>query len=580
MKNLSLTAIALLALLTVAGCGNNEEPATTSSSSSGNELLSYVPADTPYLAANLEPVPEEVLDAFLERLQPVLDTMQSRLTSARGELEAQQDNPDARLAHALLMEFDGKLSRQGLESMGFDLRSKRVLYGMGAFPVIRLSLSNAQALRDMVLRVMDNAHITSPERTFQGVSYWRLSDDGTSGVSAGLYISIFDDHLALALFPTMAEAELLPAFLGLELPTGNNAQARLETLNQEHGYTGYGSGILDVQKFADQLLSPETPAGRAMAATGELDPATISPACVAEIHEIIAHTPRMTVGVKELTKNSFAAQYRLETPETLAGQLMGLVSKIPAADKLSGRILELSFGMRFGPVRDFLLEKASAIVNDPYQCEHLTHLNDSAAESLAQLNQPMPPFLNNFEGVRVSLSELKPIQDAMPEDTRGQLAVHVEQPQMFIGMAQMFLPDLSSLTIKPGEPPVRLPENLVPVPGLVAFAAMSDDAIGLALGEGEENGLIDFLDRKAGPEGMFLSASYDMAAYLEYSEKLGAYQPDFDDTDGEDHASHAEAARELQEAMSIALKKMADRSDSSMSFTPGGLVIDSRTTFK
>ncbi|MFC1720463.1 hypothetical protein ACFL00_04915 [Pseudomonadota bacterium] len=580
MKYMRLTAIALLALLTVAGCGNKEEPANTSSSNSSNELLSYVPADTPYLAANLEPVPEEVLDAFLERLQPVLDTMQSRLTSARGELEAQQDNPDARLAHALLMEFDGKLSRQGLESMGFDLRSKRVLYGMGAFPVVRLSLSDAQALRDTVLRVMDNAQITAAEQELQGVSYWRLSDEGASGVSAGLYISIFDDHLALALFPTMAEAELLPAFLGLELPTGSNAQARLETLNKAQGYTGYGSGILDVQKFADQFLTPDTPAGKAMAASGEFDPATISPECVAEIHEIIAHTPRMTVGVKELSKSSFAAQYRLETPETLAGQLMGLVSKIPAADKLSNRILELSFGMRFGPVRDFLLEKATAIVNDPYQCERLAQLNENAAESLAQLNQPMPPFLNNFQGVRVSLSEFKPIQDAMPENTRGQMAVHVEQPQMFIGMAQMFLPDLSSLTIKPGEPPVRLPENLIPVPGLVAFAAMSDDAIGLALGEGEEDGLTAFLDRKAGPEGMFLSASYDMAAYLEYSEKLGEYQPDLSDTDGEGHTSHAEAARELQEAMSIALKKMADRSDSSMSFTPGGLVIDSRTTFK
>jgi hypothetical protein len=144
----------------------------------------------------------------------------------------------------------------------------------------------------------------------------------------------------------------------------------------------------------------------------------------------------------------------------------------------------------------------------------------------------------------------------------------------------MFLPDLSSLTIKPGEPPVRLPENLVPVPGLVAFAAMSDDAIGLALGEGEEDGLTAFLNRKAGPEGMFLSASYDMAAYLEYSGKLGEYSQGAGETEDGDHPSHAEAARELREAMSVALKKMADRSDSSMSFTPEGLVVDSRTTFK
>ncbi|MCJ7815023.1 MAG: hypothetical protein MUP31_03130 [Xanthomonadales bacterium] len=118
MKNTRLTLFALFALLAVAGCGNNGEPGNTSTSSSSNELLSYVPADTPYVVANLEPVPEDVLDTFLARLQPVLDTMQSQLTDARGALEAQQDDPGARFAHALLMEFDGKLSRPGLESMG------------------------------------------------------------------------------------------------------------------------------------------------------------------------------------------------------------------------------------------------------------------------------------------------------------------------------------------------------------------------------------------------------------------------------------------------------------------------------
>jgi hypothetical protein len=71
-----------------------------------------------------------------------------------------------------------------------------------------------------------------------------------------------------------------------------------------------------------------------------------------------------------------------------------------------------------------------------------------------------------------------------------------------------------------------------------------------------------------------------MAAYLEYSGKLGEHYQGTSDAEDEEHTSHAEAARELQEAMSSALKQMADRSDSSMSFTPEGLVIDNRTTFK
>ncbi len=583
MKHICLTALALFTLLTLGACSKDEDKEVAAQSGAGNELLTYVPADTPYVLANLEPVPEEVIDTFLARLQPVLDTMQSQLTTARQTLEANpvdSDDPGARFAHALLLEFDGKLSRSGLESMGFDLRSRRVVYGMGAFPVIRLGLSDAQTLRDTIIRVMDNAQITAPEQEFQGVSFWRLSDESDAGVSAGLYVSIIGEHLAISLFPTMAEAELLPAFLGLQLPAASDAQARLKNLNKTHGYTGYGSGILDVRRLADQFMSPDTVAGRAMAGSGEFDPATLSQVCVSEIHGIIDNTPLMTMGVQELSENAIAVQYRLETPKTLASQLLGLVSKVPMADAMSDRILEFAFGMRFGPVRDFLREKAASIVDAPYQCEHLLDLNDSAVQALEQLNQPMPPFLNNFQGVRVSLSEIEMNPDSIPENARGFMAVHVEQPQMFVGMAQMFLPDLSEQAIAPGEPPVRLPESLIPVPGLVAFAAMSDNAIGLSLGEGEENGLTAWLDRKAGTEGMFLSASYDMAAYLDYSESMGRHYQGMHESGDDNYALHAGVAEELREAATRAMKQMADRSYSSMRFTPEGLVIENRTTFK
>jgi hypothetical protein len=584
MSYLRLTTIALLAMLTLGACGKHEESTVAATSAAASELLSYVPADTPYLFANLEPVPEDVIDKFLTRLQPVLDSMQSQLSIARAGMDSAQneyeDDPGARFAHAFLLELDGKLSRSGLESMGFDLRAEKVVYGLGAFPVIRLGLSDSTALRATILRVLGNAGISAPEQEFQGVSFWRLSDENTAESPAGLYISIFDDHLAFSLFPPMAETELLPAFLGLEMPADSDAQARLAQLNEAHDYTSHGSGILDVRRLADQFIRPGTVAARVLAAKGEFDPATLSAECVTEIHEIIDNAPLMTMGVKELTPSAVAFQYRVETRKTLASQLMGLVSKIPVADELSDRILEIAFGMRFGPVRDFLREKVAAIVDDPYQCDHLRDLNESAVQTLARLDEPMPPLVNNFRGVRVSLSEIMMNQASIPENARGHLAVHVEKPEMFIGMAQMFLPDLSALAITPGDPPVRLPESLVPTPGITAYAAMSTDAIGLAVGEGEEAGLPEFLDRDSGPEGTFLSASYDMAAYLDYTEKLGRnYQGQYGDQ-GEEHDSHSQAAMEIQTAASTAFREMADRSYTTLRFTSDGLVADNRMTFK
>jgi hypothetical protein len=376
----------------------------------------------------------------------------------------------------------------------------------------------------------------------------------------------------------MAETELLASFLGLEKPADSNAQARLAELNEAHAYTSYGSGILDLRRLADQFIRPDTVAAQVLASKAEFDPAKLPQECVTEIHAIIDNAPLMTMGVKELTPSAVAIQYRVETRETVASQLMGLVSKIPVADELSDRILEFAFGMRFGPARDFLREKVVAIVDKPYQCEHLRKLNDNAVQALAKLDQPMPPFVNNFRGVRFSLSEVMKNQDSILENAKGYLAVHVDKPEMFVGMAQMFLPDLSALAITAGNPPVRLPESLLKTPGVVGYAAMTNDAIGVAVGEGEEEGLPDFLDRDSGPEGTFLSASYDTSAYLDYSENLGDHYQQ-GDHDGQ-YGTHSQAAMEIQSAARTAFRDMTDRSYVSLRFTPDGLVADNRMTFK
>jgi len=517
MSYLRLLAIGTVSLLMVAACGKSEDAVEVAIEKTDSTLFDYVPADTPYLAGNLQPIPDDVIEVFLQRFEPVLASVQDELTNARQTLE---NEDGSRLISAILQEFDGNLSRQGMESLGFDLRAHKVVYGMGVFPVIRIGLSDADALRATIQRVLANAEIDAPELEHQGVSYWRLSEVDTADAPVGIYISIFADHLAMSIFPPLAETELLPAFLGLEMPGDSNAVSRLAELNAKHSYTPYGSGILDLDQIVEEFISPDTIMTRVMATTGDFDPADMTAECKTEIRGIVSNSPRMTMGVRELTTSAIAMQYRVETETTLAQQLAGLVAEIPIANPLSDRLLEFSFGMRFGAVRDFLREKVVAIMESPYQCEHLQSINQSATEAFTQLNQPMPPFVNNFRGLRLSLSEITET-NSMPVNGRGLIAVHIDQPEMFVGMAQMFLPDLSELTLAPGEPPVQLPASMLPIPNVVAFAALSTDTIGLSIGDGEEAGLPAYLEEEAGPAGTFMSIGYDMAAYLEYTQKLG-----------------------------------------------------------
>jgi hypothetical protein len=366
------------------------------------------------------------------------------------------------------------------------------------------------------------------------------------------------------------------------MPGDSNAATRLAELNAEHGYTPYGSGILDLDRLVEEFISPDTILARALATTGDFDPADMTPECKTEIRDIASNSPRMTMGVRELTTSAIAMHYRVETKTTLAQQLAGLVAAIPVANPLSDRMLEFSFGMRFGAVRDFLREKAGAIMETPYQCEHLQSINKSAAEAFTQLNQPMPPLVNNFRGLRLSLSEITET-NSMPVNGRGMIAVHVEQPEMFVGMAQMFLPDLSELTLAPGEPPVLLPASMLPIPDVVAFAALSDDAIGLSIGDGEETGLPAYLEEEAGPEGTFMSIGYDMAAYLKYTQKVEQQFEQAQDESAEidpEQEAVLQSIEDISTSAQQAIKSFSDRSYTSFRFTPEGFEADSRMTFK
>ena len=592
MSYLRLVAIGATSLLTITACSKTEDAVQTEDAvelaveQTTNSLFDYVPFNTPYIAGNLEPIPDEVINVFLQRFQPVLDSMQNELGKASQAMEArdaQQHGDDgARLIHAIFQELDGKLSRQGMESLGFDLPSHKVMYGMGAFPVVRIGLSDADDLRATIQRILANSGINTPELDHKGVSYWRLGDDGAGDGSVALYITILEDHLALSILPQIAETDLLPAFLGLEMPGESNAAARLAELNAEHDYSPYASGILDLQSLAEEFINPDSAFARVMAASGEYDPADMTPECTSEIRGLISNMPRMTVGTKELTPAAIAMQYRVETEPSLAQQLTGLVARIPIANPLSQRILEFSFGMRFGAARDFLREKAADIMENPYLCSHFQSINESAAETFAQLNQPMPPLVNNFRGLRLSLSEIT-MSNSIPENGRGLIAVHVEQPEMFVGMAQMFLPDLTELALAPDEPPVQLPASLIPVPNVVAYAALTSEAIGLSVGDGEEDNLPEYLAEKAGPEGVFMSIAYDMVKYLEYTpgfdKQFNQAQGETSDLDPEQEAALS-SLKDIANSAQEAYKSFADRSYTTLSLTPEGFVADTRMTFK
>jgi hypothetical protein len=329
--------------------------------------------------------------------------------------------------------------------------------------------------------------------------------------------------------------------------------------------------------MAGELLDENSKTVSLFKSIGDYSPTDLDPVCVSEINGLIAKAPRMTGGTTELSTTTIALRYDLELDLSLAEKLATLVAKVPVASNRQDKVFSAALGLRVGRIRDFAVEQASAITAAPFQCKQLKDLNIQAQAMLDALNQPMPPFVNNLKGFRVSLDEVD-FENFKPENTRGIVSLEVEKPQMLIGMAQMFVPGMGDLVLEPGAEPVELPTELMSFssPGLQVFAAMGNDSIGFAVGEGKKDELASFLDVDAGNDGIFFSVDYDMAAPLEFQRQMGhQFQ-------AEEHGDSGDMQdfNELAESIQAAYMNWLGRSRMEVSFDGKGLQIDSKMTFK
>ena len=569
MKLTRIFALLVTAALMAAGCSKeSDEAAVGANNESANPLLAYVPADTAYVFADLESVPKEITDAYVTRFRPVTDILSKHVEQFQSDFAAgeYQDNAMAQLATAVLDEFGGDLSAENLEKFGMDLQAHYALYGMGVFPVMRVELNDAQKLRDAIARIETKMGTQIPVMTFNGIDYWRVTDDGDAE-SMGMYIAILDQQLVISAFPASAEVSMLASLLGQELPAQSMASTNgLAIMNKEKGYTGYGSGMVDFQKLADEIFNESSPTRTYLGPEIAARIAAFDAVCVAETKSMIAKAPRMTAGVTQFAADTISTRYDLELESTLAAGLAMLVTDTPVAAE-GDYLLSASLAIQVGKLRNFMLEQANNLVAAPYQCSHLQELNQNAGELVTQMNIPMPPMVNNLNGLRVRMDDFDPTEDIA--QGKGLLALYVDKPEMFVGMASMMVPGFDGLDLANQSEPVRIPPDMMPIDGVDIFALMGDAAIGAAVGEQHAAGLEDFISAKSQNDGTFFSVSHDMAKQMEIQSALS-------DSMGDSHTQPYGNYREIQEAYIDVL----GRSRVSMRFTTDGMSIDSTMTFR
>jgi hypothetical protein len=436
--------------------------------------------------------------------------------------------------------------------------------------VVRVSLADSALFRETVARIEARSGISFTTHELGASEYWKMAG-GPQGLAG--YFAIVDDHFAFSLFPSAAEAAWLPAFLGQTMPAGSAMVERLTQLNQDKGYTNYGSGIVDLQSLAAEFIDESTTTGSLLASMGLGDALQWNEQCKTELRGMIAKAPRIVAGTTELSADRIGISYQLELEPGLAARLMQLVARVPVANSDPDTTFTAALGLKVGKARDFALEEATAITAAPFQCEGLQSLNLQAQSVVERLSMPVMPFINNLKGFRVSLDEFDP-ENFDPATSSGLFTLEMEKPQMVIGMAQMMVPGLAELQLEPGADPVELPQELLSVSadGMHVFAAMGKESIGAALGQSKQAELSEFMKGGAPNGNVFFSVEYDMAAHL-------ALQDEIQRRAAADGAAPADEYEELIRKMQAAYMSWLGRNRLEMHFDEAGIRIDNSMTF-
>jgi hypothetical protein len=111
----------------------------------------------------------------------------------------------------------------------------------------------------------------------------------------------------------------------------------------------------------------------------------------------------------------------------------------------------------------------------------------------------------------------------------GKLVIASPNPQSLIALARTTVPAFASLQLKPGDEPVALPAELA-TPGVPpTYIAVSDKAIGIAVGDSERASLKAFIAAPAGNPPPLLVANYSgefMAQLMKLSPPTETAEPE------------------------------------------------------
>jgi len=383
-RNRIAALLAASACLIVA-CGKDE-------SASSDTPLAFAPADTPYLYANLDPLPVATAEQWTKPLQDYWPTMATMYSAMLESAKLGLDEPQRRIATALLDEFRTHANWDQLRAIGLKPDARMAVYAVGIVPVLRLELGNPAAFKAEVARVEKTAGSSMPVAKVGSQEYWQIGNDSLAAA-----IAVQGSHLVITVLPPKGSDALKRALLGIDRPARSGAAvAALEAVTKQYSYARFGAGYFDFVNLVERVSKPLAGSDAEFAQAVGLPALATDEGCRREYVEIAHKFPRAVIGAQELTAQRMRIATQLEIEPALAQRIASAFGAAPGTGEPAQGAVEMSIAVPILRLKDFWVGQADAVAAKPYTCEKLRWLNEGFAGSKAKVDVTIPPPVSDL----------------------------------------------------------------------------------------------------------------------------------------------------------------------------------------
>lgn len=506
-----IAAIVAVSFLTI----STVEAASRSSAN----ILKYIPADTPYVFAATEPMPKELSDKFEPTIDEILKSYQRIARHAMAERQVKMSSEEGgeektERFRIVAEEVLGLMSIDGIRSAGIERDSAFALYGNGLLPVLRFELSDSESFDAAIARIEEKAG-ESLESGVAGRKEYKYVDLD----KVRLIIATLGDQAVITVVPAKFDESQVAVALGIKKPRKNLYRSRkLRVIAKEYGFANYMTGFIDNERIAQTFLGEETGLDKNLFAALEYDAPELTDVCKAEFMQLAGIAPRLVFGYSELNTDFLESAMIIELREDIAQGLATLPALVPGLGVDPGGLFSIGFSFNPLAAREFYEARLDAMEADPFECEKLEDLQNGVAKGREMLNQPVPPVVYSFRGIVANIADITGMDmagDKMPESVDASVLFAIENAQSLVMMGAMMDPQIAALNLVPDGKPVKLEMAQLASVAEQAFAALSENALSVSVGEGAAAQASGMLYAEGSDPAPLISMSMDSARYYQ-----------------------------------------------------------------